>query len=70
MGGLFSSPSAPAVPPPPAPPAISDREVEDAASRERKLRASQAGRSSTILTGGEGVEEDPTKSSSKTLLGV
>ena len=70
MGGLFSSPSAPSVPPPPPPPQITDREVEDAASRERKLRASQLGRSSTILTGGDGLEEDPTKKSSKTLLGV
>lgn len=70
MGGMFSSPSAPSVPPPPPPPAISDREVEDAASRERKLRSSQAGRGSTILTGGEGVEEDPTKQATKTLLGM
>jgi hypothetical protein len=70
MGGFFSSPAAPSVPPPPPPPQISDKEVEDAASRERKMRAGQSGRSSTILTGGEGVEEDPTKQATKTLLGL
>lgn len=70
MGGLFSSPSQPSVPPPPPPPTISDKEVEDSASRERRARAQQYGRGSTILTGAEGVDEDPAKKASKTLLGA
>lgn len=67
MGSLFkpAKSSTPAtVPPPPAP---DDREVQDAALRERRRRANAQGRASTIITGASGVEDEVT--GRKTLLG-
>jgi hypothetical protein len=51
----FSSPSTPAPEPPPPPPTVNDAEVQSAKDNERKRRVAAAGRTSTILTGGEGV---------------
>ena len=67
MGNLFGSPSLPAVAPPVAPPARSDPEVQDAAARERQRRRALVGRSSTNLTGDEGVLG--TAATQRSLLG-
>lgn len=64
-GGKAKAPAPP--PPPPTP----DTKSEDLAreANEQRLRAAQAGRASTILTGGEGVEEDA-QTAKKKLLGA
>ena len=68
MGGLFSSPSPPPVEPAPPPPTRSDKDVQEAALRERQRRAKATGRAQTILTSGQGVTDEVTPAA-KTLLG-
>lgn len=65
--GGAKTPKAPAPPPPPTP----DTKSEDLAreANEQRMRAAQAGRASTILTGGEGVDED-VQTAKKKLLGA
>lgn len=72
MGSIFS-PKMPAPPPPPAPapepPSFEDEERERLAKEKMdKIRRSRKGRSSTIVTGPLGVEQEPT-TEKKTLLG-
>lgn len=67
MSGLFGSPSIPSVQPAVAPPSRSDAEVQDAAARERQRRRALVGRSSTNLTGDEGVLG--TATTQRSLLG-
>lgn len=72
MGSIFS-PKMPAPPPPPEPapepPSFEDEERERLAKEKMdKIRRSRKGRSSTIVTGPMGVEEEPT-TKKKTLLG-
>ncbi len=63
-----SAPSPPPPPPPPPPPQVSDPEVQAAKENERKRRIAAQGRSSTILTGGQGVADERTQG--KKLLGA
>jgi len=72
MGSIFS-PKMPAPPAPPAPapepPSFEDEERERLAKEKMdKLEDQRKGRSSTIVTGPLGVEEEPT-TQKKTLLG-
>ena len=60
-------PSKKASTPPPAPDAPTMKDVEAEATR-RQLAALMGGRTSTILTGGDGEEQDKLKTS-KVLLG-
>jgi hypothetical protein len=63
-------PAIPEVKPLPEPPKYDDTEREEEAARKRaKLRAARTGRSSTILTGADGLEDDDSKITKKTLLG-
>ena len=63
-------PAIPEVKPLPEPPKYDDTEREEEAARKRaKLRAARTGRSSTILTGTGGLEDDDSKITKKTLLG-
>ena len=69
MSFLFSSPNMPQLPPEPAPPpTVDDAAVKKAAEDERQRIRLMRGRSSTILTGGTGVIDDPMLMR-KTLLG-
>ena len=68
MNALFGAPDTPDVEPLPTPPSRSDAEVQAAALDERKRRGMAQGRSSTILTSGQGVKDEVT-TKSKTLLG-
>lgn len=68
MSGLFSSPSPSASPPPPPPPKRDDKEVQDAALKERLRLARARGRRANILTGGRGVTEEAL-TAQKRLLG-
>lgn len=72
MGSIFSTPKpiVPALPPAPAPPPEVDNNVDaEVAAEEARKRALLAqGRSSTILTGSRGVENEAT-TERKTLLG-
>lgn len=63
--------SKPKAPPPPPPPPTPDNKAEQLAAEanDQRLRAAQAGRASTMLTGGEGVEED-IQTAKKKLLGA
>ena len=54
--------------PPPPPPTRSDAEVQAAALAERRRLAARTGRSSTILTSGQGVVDEATPAT-RTLLG-
>ena len=65
---IFKSPKPQPAPEPAPPPTRSDAEVADAADSERRRRAAAIGRSSTILTSGQGVT-DPAQPVSNTLLG-
>lgn len=72
----FMKPSIPAMPPiPPVqplpePPKFDDSaREEEVAAKRAKLRAGRTGRSSTILTGADGLEDDSSVVSKKTLLG-
>lgn len=57
-------------PPPPAPvPTRDTAEVQAEASRERMLAAQRAGRSSTIMTGGQGLATEEQPSLKKKTLG-
>lgn len=71
MGGFGGGQQAPAPPvfnPPPLPPTPEDTSIKDAEKAEKQRRARASGLSSTILTSGLGVEEDPNLAQ-KTLLG-
>ena len=72
----FLKPSIPAMPPiPPVqplpePPKYDDTaRAEEAAQKRAKLRAARTGRSSTILTGTGGLEDDENVITKKSLLG-
>ena len=74
MGFLKPSmPAMPAIPPVqplPEPPKYDDAaRAEEAARKRARLRNQRTGRSSTILTGAEGLDDDDSKISKKTLLG-
>ena len=63
-------PPIPPVQPLPAPPKYDDAaRAEEAARNRARLRNQRTGRSSTILTGAEGLEDDDSKIAKKTLLG-
>jgi hypothetical protein len=68
MGGLLGGGSAPAPVAPPPPPAIDTAAVQNKARDERLRLAKSQGRSSTILTGGQGTVDEG-KAATKTLLG-
>ena len=68
MGGMFSAPSIPAPPPPPPDPPDRDASRGDV-SEARKRAANAKGRTSTILTSGQGVDTDDSFITKKTLLG-
>jgi len=68
MSFLFGSPKVPALPLEPAPPTKDDEVIKKAAEEERQRIRLMRGRSSTILTGGTGVIDDPMLMR-KTLLG-
>ena len=65
-------PAMPAIPQPqalPEPPKYDDKERTDAtAAKQAKLRAGRTGRSATILTSAQGLEDDEI-TTKKTLLG-
>ena len=63
-------PPIPPVQPLPEPPKFDDTaRAEEAAKKRARLRNQRTGRSSTILTGAEGLEDDDSKIAKKTLLG-
>tara|TARA_R100001230_G_scaffold15184_1_gene6749 strand:+ start:40 stop:267 length:228 start_codon:yes stop_codon:yes gene_type:complete len=63
-------PPIPPVQPLPEPPKYDDAaRAEEAAKKRARLRNQRTGRSSTILTGAEGLEDDDSKIAKKTLLG-
>ena len=63
-------PALPPVQPLPEPPKYDDTaRAEEAAKKRARLRNQRTGRSSTILTGAEGLEDDDSKIAKKTLLG-
>ena len=66
MLGLFSFGGSPSVTPTPDPPKKEDPEVEEAKKKERELARRRKGRSSTILTGPQGLDSQKPE---KTLLG-
>ena len=70
----FLSPKMPAPPPPPPeptpPPSFEDQEREAAAkAKQERLDRKRKGRKSTILTSYQGLEDDDSVISKKTLLG-
>ena len=68
MGGIIGGGDpAPVVTPLPPPPTISDAEVQDAALKARQRAARASGRSSTILTSGQGVGDETTSASTQLL---
>ena len=63
-------PAIPTVQPAPEPPAFDDAaRAEEQRLKRARARANRTGRSSTILTGADGLEDDPSKINKKTLLG-
>ena len=63
-------PAIPPVQPLPEPPKFDDaNRAERIRLKRAKARSNMTGRSSTILTGADGLEDDPSKISKKTLLG-
>ena len=63
-------PAIPPVQPLPEPPKYDDAaRAEEAAKKRARLRNQRTGRSSTILTGAEGLEDDSSVVSKKELLG-
>ena len=63
-------PPIPEVKPLPEPPKYDDADRAAETARKRaKIRAGRTGRSSTILTGADGLEDDASKITKKTLLG-
>ena len=63
-------PAIPPVQPLPEPPKYDDAaRAEEAARKRARLRNQRTGRSSTILTGAEGLEDDSSIVSKKELLG-
>ncbi len=63
-------PPIPPVQPMPEPPKFDDAaRAEEQAAKRAKLRAARKGRSSTILTGTGGLEDDENVITKKTLLG-
>ena len=63
-------PAIPPVQPLPEPPKYDDAQrAEDAARKRARIRNQRTGRSSTILTGTDGLEDDDSKISKKELLG-
>ena len=72
----FMKPKIPAMPPiPPVQPAPEPPKYDDSARAEEeakkraRLRNQRTGRQSTILTGADGLEDDDSKITKKTLLG-
>lgn len=68
MSGFFSS-APPAAPAPPPPPQRDDAEIRNRAREERLRRSKAQGRSSTILTSGQGVEGTTGAAATTVLLG-
>lgn len=67
----MGSPKAPQMPPPPPPaPGVDQAKIDarNAKAAEERSRRQQAGRASTILTGGQGVTDEG-KAARKVLLG-
>lgn len=71
IGSIFSGgkskPKAPPPPPPPTDESAADRLAKEA--NDQRIRSGAAGRASTMLTGGDGVEED-VQTAKKKLLGA
>lgn len=68
--GLFGGSKPKAPPPPPPPPteeSAADRLAKEA--NDQRIRSGAAGRASTMLTGGDGAEED-VQTAKKKLLGA
>ena len=68
IGSIFGGAKAPKAPAPPPPPKDDSAAVE-AAAKDQRIRAASGGRASTMLTGGEGVEEG-VETAKKKLLGA
>jgi hypothetical protein len=68
MSALFDSPKIPASPPPPPAPLPSDTAAQQTAQQQATMEAQAAGRTSTLLTSGQGDTSTPTIAK-KTLLG-
>ena len=63
-------PSIPPVQPLPDPPKYDDTaRAEEVARKRARIRAARKGRSATILTGADGLEDDESVLTKKTLLG-
>jgi len=70
MGGLFGGGGAPAPQAPPPVPTVNDAaKAAQAQADAMQLARQQGGRSSTILTGGSGLSNTGTVSSTSGLLG-
>tara|TARA_E500000331_G_scaffold28672_1_gene24232 strand:+ start:4239 stop:4466 length:228 start_codon:yes stop_codon:yes gene_type:complete len=70
MPKVPAMPAIPPVQPLPEPPKFNDEDrAADTAAKRAKLRAARTGRSATILTGADGLEDDSSVVSKKTLLG-
>ena len=67
VSGLFGGQQAPQVAPAPAPPTVDNSAAATDAAAERQRQAMLAGRTSTVLTGGQGVSDMGTTSTSKLL---
>lgn len=63
---LFGGAKVPKAPAPPPPPTDNTQAVKDAEAAQRQ-RAAIGGRASTMLTGGEGVEDDAVTAKKKLL---
>ena len=69
IGSIFGGAKAPKPPPPPPPPPKDDSAAVEAAAKDQRIRAAAGDRASTMLTGGEGVEEG-VETAKKKLLGA
>ena len=69
MPKMPAMPAIPAPQPLPDPPKYDDKDrAAEIAAKQAKMRAARTGRSATILTSAQGLEDDET-STKKTLLG-
>ena len=69
MSGLFSKPQAPVVLQTPAPPAGDDPAIQSDLEKARRAGRQARGRATTVLTGGQGLLDEPA-TARRTLLGI